>query len=72
MFERVVKEYKSIDLDEMRFEGFLEKRAAEIKECVENVAKGKGWKDKKECPVCARRERQTIMSRYGFNVMKCS
>ncbi len=71
MFERVVKEYKSIDLDEMRFEGFLEKRAAEIKECVENVAKGKGWKDKKECPVCASRERQTIMSRYGFNVMKC-
>lgn len=71
MFEKALREYKHIDLDEMRFPGFLEKRAVEIKKCVANVAKGKGWKEQPHCPVCKGTKRHVALSRYGLNVVKC-
>ena len=71
MFNEVSKKFKSINLDEMRFPGFLEKRANEIKQCVDNVVNGKGLKEIHECPICNCKERKVLFRRFGINIVQC-
>ncbi|MAV63569.1 MAG: hypothetical protein CMG00_00085 [Candidatus Marinimicrobia bacterium] len=71
MFNKILNDFKEVDLDEMRFEGFLEKRANEIKKCVENVKNGSGWYDIKTCPICNSEKREIFLNRFDINIMKC-
>ena len=64
MFDKILNDFKEVDLDEMRFEGFLEKRANEIKKCVENVKNGSGWYDIKTCPICNSEKREIFLNRF--------
>jgi len=71
MYKKILSDFKDINLDEMRFEGFLEKRAIEIKKCVENVKNGSGWYDQKNCPICNSLNHDVFVSRFDINIMKC-
>jgi len=71
MLKRVTDNFIPIDLDQMRLPGFLEKRAKEIAKCIDNVAKGKGWKNMPACPLCSNIKRKTLFSRYGIAIVQC-
>jgi len=72
MLKELLKEFKSIDVDQMRLPGFLQKREDEIKVCVDNVTNGKGLKNIDKCPLCGETKREFIFARFGINAVKCS
>lgn len=72
MLKNVLKDFIPMDLDQMRFSGFLQKRAREIEICVQNVAQGKGWRDITQCPVCSSTERKVVFRRFEINIVQCN
>jgi SAM-dependent methyltransferase len=72
MFNEVSKKFKSINLDEMRFPGFMKKRTLDIERCVENVNRGHGWREISNCPLCEHNERQVIFNRCDINIVQCN
>lgn len=71
MLEEAIKSFIPIDLDSMRFPGFLAKREREMKQCVDKVSSGKGWRPIEDCPVCGSQEREEFTRRFDLAVMKC-
>ncbi len=71
MFTKLLEDFISINLDEMRFPGFLAKRAKEIKICVENVSKGEGWKKVESCPICDSTDNKILFNRFNINIVQC-
>ncbi len=71
MLSVALKNFIPVDLEEMRYPGFLEKQAKEIKECVDSIAKGKGWKEITKCPLCSCKERKIIFDRFGIKIVQC-
>ncbi len=71
MLSKALQEYLPINLDAMRQPGFLKKRSREIKQCVKNVASGKGWQEIIRCPLCNGDEREVVFSRFGIDIVQC-
>lgn len=72
MLSKTPKNFIPINLDEMRFQGFLQKRAHEIEQCVKSVARGKGWRDIPHCPLCNNEKRKVVFRRFEINIVQCS
>lgn len=71
MLRTLLSDFKSLNLSEMRFPGFLDKRAGEIEICVNNVSKGKGWYNVEKCPLCGSTNREVIFKRFGKDILQC-
>jgi len=71
MLSKTIKNFVPVDLKEMRFPGFLAKRSREIKQCVDNVVNGKGFRRISKCPICGCKKRHAVFSRCGIDILQC-
>ena len=63
--------FKSIDLNEMRPAGFLEKITQLSKDINLKVSQKQGWKRENACPVCSSSECEKAFSKFGIDIVCC-
>ena len=72
MFKELLSDFKSLDIDELRYPGFVKKMDDEDKISYENVKKGKGWHEPNEdCPLCGCAKRVKIFGIFDIDYLEC-
>jgi SAM-dependent methyltransferase len=63
--------FKEMNLDTMRYPGFLEKAIQIEKEGIENVENKNGWYHVDKCPLCNSMKRKTEFVKLGIAIVCC-
>lgn len=63
--------YITMNLSEMRAEGFLKTILERQKNNINSVNENNGWKERKNCPVCNSIKNTYQFEKYGFSLVQC-
>lgn len=66
-----MEQFITMDLNEMRPEGFLQNILQRQKNNINTVNINNGWKKRECCPVCKSSEKQFKFTKFGFDLYQC-
>ena len=70
-YQACLAQFNTINLDEMRPRGFLEKITKLSEEKHSKIKNKQGWKEVTACPVCASSKRKKEFSKFGVGIVCC-
>ena len=70
-YQKSLSMFKEMNLDTMRYPGFLEKAIQIEKEGIENVENKNGWYHVDICPLCRGRRQEIEFTKLGIDIVCC-
>jgi 2-polyprenyl-3-methyl-5-hydroxy-6-metoxy-1,4-benzoquinol methylase len=70
-YQKLLSEFKTVDLDDMRKPGFLETLHKSSLRAYEKVSQNSGFKDRSKCPICNSTQNSKEFTKHGIDVVCC-
>jgi len=71
MLPDILKEHYFTDINKIRRSDFIAAQLSHVKNTIEKVEKGYGWKSVDRCPLCGHKQSEYELEKMGTVIVKC-